>query len=352
VLVCIYRDLADAMDLAIMAVIYALPAAPFAWACLYFWGWYGLGWAATCWLAPVCYSGLPLARRKPALPSYSRAIAKMKFGKYADAEREVIHQLEDCEDDYQGWMMLAELYARHFGDILEADLTIRELCEQPGLGGGQISMACHRLADWYLTLAADPKNAREALELIVHKLPGTHAARMAQQRIGRLPSSRDELIEQREHKSVRLPALTDPLDDILGRSIEEALPDRSDAVARANQCAERLREDPDNVALRERLAVILAEQLREVDLAVEQIELLMGMPEQGEGNTPRWLALIASWEIKYRQNWSAARPLLERLVHEYPNSPQAFTAQRRLLLEEREGRSRAASHAAVTPATP
>src|SRR2546430_11587326 len=51
----------------------------------------------------------------------------------SDAELEVLHELEKCEEDFDGWLMLAELYARHFHDLPEADRTIRELCGQPNV---------------------------------------------------------------------------------------------------------------------------------------------------------------------------------------------------------------------------
>ena len=44
---------------------------------------------------------------KPTPPMYARAIARMKFGKYSEAELEIIRELEKCEDDFEGWMMLA-----------------------------------------------------------------------------------------------------------------------------------------------------------------------------------------------------------------------------------------------------
>src|SRR2546430_17506194 len=108
----------------------------------------------------------------------------------SDAELEVLHELEKCEEDFDGWLMLAELYARHFHDLPEADRTIRELCGQPNVTGIQISLALHRLADWHLDLGADPLSARNALAEICQRWPGTHFARMAQLRINQLQIGR------------------------------------------------------------------------------------------------------------------------------------------------------------------
>jgi len=45
--------------------------------------------------------------------------------------------------------------------------------------------------------------------------------------------------------------------------------------------------------------------------------------------------LLALWQNKYRKDTEAARKLWQRLIHEFPQSPQAFAAQRQLILMER-----------------
>src|SRR5205823_4090341 len=121
-----------------------------------------------------------------------RAIAKMKFGKYTEAEWEIIRELEKSEDDFEGWMMMAELYANHFHDLAEAEQTILEICDQPRTTLPQLSIALHRLADWHLKLACDPDAARRALQMICDRARGTHLARMAQLRLQQLPATAEE----------------------------------------------------------------------------------------------------------------------------------------------------------------
>jgi hypothetical protein len=58
---------------------------------------------------------------------------------------------------------------------------------------------------------------------------------------------------------------------------------------------------------------------------------------------------MAAWRIRHQQNWSAARPLLERLIQEYPQSPQAFVAQRRIQLMDVEARMRQAAGGKPSP---
>ena len=56
------------------------------------WPFFGLG--AVLWLAPIAGYTPVLLRPRKQTPMYARAIARMKFGKYSDAEMEIIQQLE------------------------------------------------------------------------------------------------------------------------------------------------------------------------------------------------------------------------------------------------------------------
>lgn len=314
------------------AIFWSAVLLPVASVVYYLLGPAGLGLALLVWLVPGVHLTMSLARNTTAPPSYSRAVASLKFGKYKTAELQVIQQLERCQEDFEGWLMLAELYAHHFNDLPEADRTIRELCTQPNITGFQISLALNRLADWHLKLTADPANARSALEEICQRLPDTHFARMARLRLEHLPASRQDLLEQRKPKTFRLPALRDDLDETDAVQIAEM--DPFEARTLADQCVEKLRRNPDDVAAREKFAILLAERLGEGDLGIEQLDLLLAMPDQPEQKSAEWLALSAAWQIRYRQNPDAARQRLKRLVELYPQTPQAFAAQRRLSLME------------------
>jgi len=329
-------------DFCTVCICWALLLSPLVWFLVDHAGVSGVGPALLAWLWPVTHFTLPLIQTDKPLPSYSRAVAKMKFGKYAEAEWEVIKELEKCSDDVEGWLMLAELYAVHFHDLPEADRTIIELCDQPNVSGAQIALALHRLADWYLKLADDPRGARRAMEAICLRLPGSYFAREAQQRLSRLPATGEELRELRQPKTIRLPALSDALDE----PAEPPAPQvsREEATRQMNQLIARLKQDPNDVATRETFARLLAEQLRKTDVAIEQLKLLLALPGQPESKVAEWLCLMAAWHLRRRET-AAAVPILERLVHDYPQSSQAFAAQRRLYLLEMEERLRRASQA-------
>jgi len=297
-------------------------------------GWATLGLAATAMLAPMAGYAPGILQPKKIPPMYARAVARMKFGKYSEAEWEIIRELEKSEDDYEGWMMLAELYANHFRDLTEAERTIIEICSQPKTTPSQLSVALHRLADWQLKLGQDPNAARRALQMVCDRLPGTHLAHMARLRMNQLPLTREDLREQQSAKPIPLPALGDKLDEPPAPVDAQAA--RRKAAQDANACVERLKQDPNNIVARERLARIFTEDLNQPDLGLEQLTLLLNMPDQSELKRADWLGLVAAWHIKFKHDPITGRKFLERLLHEFPETPQAFAARRRLELLERE----------------
>ena len=320
----------------------SLPALGFIWVG----GWLALGLAAITLLAPVAGYAPAILRPKKMPPMYARAIARMKFGKYADAETEVIRQLEGHEDDFEGWLMLAELYAIHFQDLPEAEQTILEICDQPRTTPGQVGIALHRLADWHLKLSEDPDAARRALAVISNRMPGTHLARMAELRASSLPHTAEELREQKVNKPVYLPALVDPLDD--EKSGPAATPDAKEAADRAAQLRDRVKNHPADLAPREELARLLAGPLNQPAAAISQVEGLIALPDQPPDKIANWLGLIASWQLSRLHDRDAARETLRRLIREHPNTPTAFSAQRRLVRIDQEEKL-AALRPAVTP---
>src|SRR6266571_2811793 len=171
-----------------------------------------LGFAAAAIIGPIAGYAPNILRARKTPPIYARAMARMKFGKYNEAEWEIIHELEKCEDDFEGWMMLAELYAKNFNDVAEAEQTVLEICDQPRTTPSQLSVALHQLSEWHLKLADNPDAARRALQMICDRLPGTHLAHMAQLRINQLPQTVEELREMRNPKPIPVPERVASLD--------------------------------------------------------------------------------------------------------------------------------------------
>jgi hypothetical protein len=168
---------------------------------------------------------------------------------------------------------------------------------------------------------------------IIERLPGTHLAHMAQLRINQLPASAAEMREQQNSQPIPLPALGDRLDE--PAETTTAL-DIDKAAKRANAYVEQLKQNPNNVFARDKLARLLTERLNKPQLGIEQIELLLGMPERSVAERAEWLGLIASWQIKYCADEEAGRKSLVRVVREFPGTPQALAARRRLELLDRQ----------------
>ena len=290
-------------------------------------GWSLLGMAGILLLAPIASYCPDCLNVRKTPPMYARAIARIKFGKYSEAEWEIIRELERCEDDFDGWMMLAGLYANNFNDPIEAEQTILGICDHPKTTPSQLSVALHQLAEWQLQ-RGDPAAARRSLQMICTRLPGTHLAHMAQLRINQLPASTAGLRQQQSASVIPLPALGDSFDEAPAQAAPGM--ERYKAAEEANACVEILEADPKNVPARERLARLFAERLDQPDLGIEQATLLLEIPGQPDSRRAEWLGLIAAWQIRYRHDSDAGRKTLERLVREFPQSTQAFSARRRL----------------------
>ena len=296
------------------------------------WGAFGVGLMLV--LLPLVHGTLNLKPEVQLRPSYSRALAKINFGKYDEAEREVIAELEACEEDFDGWMMLAELYATHFDDLPGADRTVRDLCGQETTTPVQVSIALQRLADWHLKIGHDPVRARQALEEICARAPGTHLDKMARQRLRQLPATREELRKREEGVPLHLP----PVDE-MELPAPQILP-RAQAAAAANESVAALVKNPDDATAREKFAHLLAESLGDAPTAIEQLELLLAMPGQPAPRRGEWLLTKAAWLARYRDDLETARLVYREVMRDFPDTAQAFAAQRRLNFIELQAQSR------------
>lgn len=335
-----YRQLAPELSLEFHAVCFTsfiimiLPVT----ALLYYGGWSKCGLAVLLLTLPIIGYGAPILQRPKPRPMYSRAMARLKRGQYSDAEKEILRQLEKSETDFDGWLMLAELHATRFGELAEAEQIILDTCLHPETTPSQISVALHKLADWQIQLTANPEAAARTLTLISDRLPGTHLARMAELRRAQLPTNR-EFQEQREVKPIPVPAIPSMF-SLTEVSAPAPAGDSTAALARVAELTTALTHDPNRHADRENLARLLAEPLGQVESAIAQIELLLEVPDQPEAKRLAWLTLIAGWQLQFLHDEAAANATLTRLVTEFPNTPQAFAAQRRLSLARAEAAAR------------
>lgn len=311
-----------------------LLVAPILWLVFRSFGWTAAGVLVVGVAALYAHWILP-APRSVELPwiSYDRAEANMKFGRFHAAELEVIQQLESRPEDYEGWMRLAELYARQHKDLEVADQTIHELCRQPNLTGFQIALALNRLADWHLEIDANPSAARRALHEIVRLLPASPSARMAARRLESLPATREEL-ERQKHRTIRLPGNPET-----GPPAPPPPPKPSPASHRLTQLQHRLEAEPSNHALHLEYARTLACEENRVDLAEAEIQRMIESPDIPAEHIAALLHQLAGWQAHLDHNLSAARQSLRKIIERFPQSTHAFAAQQRLNLIEYESHS-------------
>ena len=308
-------------------------------ACLWFHSWMALGLILSIGLWVLLEASLSLVH-VPRV-SYSRAVARMQAGRYSQAEQEILAQLEEKSDDFEGWMMLATLYAEQFGELREARATILELCDQPDLTPFHIAQALNRLADWELNRAQDPVGARTALTEITVRCAGTPFATVAEHRLRELPLDDAELREARRPRVLRLPALSEAQASTSPPAPTEV--DRMEFREEAQRLTSRLERDPNHIPTRLRLARNLAEKQHRVDEAIRHLHQLRGNAEARPSDLAEWLALEAAWELRMRRREFRARELLAQLIREHPQTPQSIAAVRQLDLLDQA--AEAATHA-------
>jgi hypothetical protein len=329
----LYARTENRRSFARICLAWSLVLVPAAVLVVYAGKWPALGMALMLCGIAMLHTTLTLKEEKPLAPSYARAQARISFGTYEEAEMEVIRELEQCEEDFDGWMMLAELYATHFNDVPAADQTIRDLCQQPSITPVQVGIALNRLADWHLKLAHDPVAARQVLEQLCVRLAGTHMERMARQRINQLPPTREALLELERGKPLTLPRVPDELDS----PPTPRLP-REQAVREANECVAALTRNPDDVPTREKFAHLLADSLGERKTGIEQLELLLALSGRPPHQRAEWLLTMAGWHAL--DNPETARLVYQEVIRDFPGTVQACTAQRRLNLIRLQSRLR------------
>ena len=198
----------DKAELFVTSTLIGCVSGAFSLLLIYFLGPIALPAAIAILLLPVVHFTTHHAELFIPQPSYSKAVARMKFGKYAEAEWAVINELEKSDKDFEGWMILADLYANNYRKMEDTAQVILDICNDPNSQPIQISLACHKLADWQLSIWENPDGARAALELLCRKLPDTHFARMARQRIASIPFERVRTCRAKKASSYSTPNLT------------------------------------------------------------------------------------------------------------------------------------------------
>ena len=261
-----------------------------------------------------------------AKPFYFIANAKRIKGLHQEAIAEVRKQLEKFPGDVAGAMMLATIQAEDLHDLPAAQATIDELLEQSELTPQETATALHTLADWQLQQGRDAAAARVSLERIALLLPDSQFSHAAEQRIANL----DGVVETRDFRENARFEVRPRERDIGLRQNPQSEPEIFDAGAMAAQYVNQLEKHPADTGTREKLAVLYAEHFRRLDLAVEQLEQLIAVPDETPKHVARWLNLLATLHVGIANDEAGARKALLRVVEKFPKSALAEVAALRL----------------------
>lgn len=273
-------------------------------------------------------------------PLYSMARAKQKRGKYQEAIAEVRKQLDRFPEDYEGWMLMAEIYGNELKDNRGAQDCLEEILRHEKHAPRNIAFTLNRSADWHLELASDREAARAALEEIIRRLPNSEFSHAASQRIAHLTTDQ-MLSDKKERPTIHLTRR----DEYIGLQgqVADPRPSAEDPATQANNLLSHLRSHPDDVDAREQLATIYAEHYRRMDLATQEIEVLISMPGAGQKEIAHWLNKLVDLHLSVDGDRVAAENALHRILQLFPGSAVAGLAQSRLAHLDGEFRRNAKS---------
>ncbi len=266
-------------------------------------------------------------------PFYAIARAKQKRGKYQDAIAEIRKQLHRFPEDYEGWMLLAEIYANDLKDRNAAIECVEEILRHENHTPRNVAFALNRAADWHLSMASDREAARECLEQIIARLPGSELAHSAEQRVAHLTTDR-MLADQKERPRLVVTHHNEYI-GLKGEVADPRPPAEEPAVAAARLVG-RLTDFPHDVEAREELAKIYADHYQRMDLATDQVEQLVAFPGAAQKEVTRWLNMLADFHVRVDQDKRAAEIALRRVVELYPKSAVAAQAEQRIAYLETE----------------
>jgi tetratricopeptide (TPR) repeat protein len=266
------------------------------------------------------------SERVEAQPLYSIAETLRRKGRLQEAMYAIHEQLEKFPNDFRLQMLLAEIQAENANDVAGAEATILRICSQPKHLPGQIAGALNALADWHLRFDQDVDAARAALEQIMARFPNTDVAHHASNRIAHLTEAAARVVDARDPHTIVM-KISDEYAPLPKRS--EILPE-TDARVEAERLVQQLTAFPNDTEAREELAKLYVESFDRLDLATEQLELLIALPSESPRRIAHWLNLLADLQVRSTGKTDMAAATLNRVIERFPNQAFADTARQRL----------------------
>ena len=271
-------------------------------------------------------------------PLYSTAHAKRKRGEWQAAIDEVRGQLGRFPNDLEGTMLIAAIQAENLDDLSAASNTLDEFCHRPETTARQAASAWMALADWHLQINADVELAETVLRKIIARNPETEFALLAEQRLSHLVDARDTIVKRQNLDNITVPEGVKNL----GLLDEPAIPlpaeENFEETTRAY--IGHLHLNPNDLEVRQKLALIYARDFKRLDLAALELEQLISQ----RGCSPRqisgWLNLLATIQVEFGGEIETVRATLGRIPQLFPELSFAENARRRIELLNNELKGR------------
>lgn len=273
-------------------------------------------------------------------PVYSGAETKRKRGNYREAMAEIDRQLEIFPNDFAGLLLLAEIHARDLNDLGEAQKVVDRICEAHEKTPSHVAASLMAMADWYLQRGQVPE-AQENLRRIILLCPDSSFSQLAAQRLGHM-----EQAQQTYDARSRTIVMAENYQKDVGLQDVVAAPVETSAARTASEYVAHLQLHPLDVEVRQRLAVLYAEQYQRMDLATLEFEHLIAQPNQTARQVAQHLNMLADWQVKLGYG-NEARATLGRIVQMFPGTALGDSAQTRLANLGTELRGQQKSQASV-----
>ena len=262
-------------------------------------------------------------------PVYSIAQARQKQGKYAEAIAEIQNQLERFPGDIQGHVLMAEMQARDLKDLAAAQATIDDYCAQEGQSPKHVVFALSSMADWHLEFGRDRDAARQCFERVIERFPDTEFAVNAAQRIAHLGTAEMYLPPEEQRKFT---VVVGPRNLGLTRDHPPVRQPEPDPAQAAADYIKHLEQFPLDTEAREKLAILYAEHYGRLDIAADELEQMIAMPNQPPRLVVRWLNLLADLQVHHGGDFETVRGTLQRIIDGYPKQAATEVARKRLNL--------------------
>ena len=261
-------------------------------------------------------------------PYYSAVMAKRNRGRPLEALVAVREQLAKFPHDFEGILLLANIQAEDLNDLPGAEITLNNFCNSANAPDRQVVAAFTQLADWHLKKTVDMDAARAALQKIVARFPDTEISLRAEQRLAHLGETEKIILGQHDRQAMAVPegvqniGLLDSTEFLRPKEIE---PGKLAAIH-----VKHLEQHPHDSEVREKLAMIYARDFKRLDLATMELAQLINEPRHSPKQIAGWLNLLANFQVELGAEVADVTATLAKIVEQFPDSPQAEVAQRRL----------------------